>query len=156
MEASLRIKDILNVIKSLSNTTGAVRKKNILNANKDMPGLFKVLAYSLGMIKPGYKLSDIDRPIFYVAPPKIYSEWDDLMCYYLRHPTGGDDNILVTYFFLRQQSKQERGMWHDVLSKRYEIGDKIYIKHQFYEEEKFENESSYIRFRHKIQGGDRE
>lgn len=150
METSIRIGDIVKVIKSVSNTDGAVRKRNIINANKDVLGLFKVLTYSLGMIKPGYRLSDIDRPIFYIAPPKIYDKWDDLMCYYLRHPDGGDDNILVTYFFLRQQPKQEREMWHDVLSKRYEMGSETYIKHQFYEEEEFD-ESSYIRFRDKIE-----
>lgn len=148
MEASVRIEDILKVIKSVSLADGAVRKKNIIKANEGMSGLFNVLAYSLGMISPGYNLKDIDRPIFYIAPPKKYKDWDDLMQYYLRHPKGGDDNILVTYFFLREQPKNERKAWHDVLAKSHEMGNETYLKHQFYEEEKFD-ESSYIRFRNK-------
>ena len=149
METSICIKDITDVINAVSNTDGAVRKKNIIKANSGMPGLLNILAYSLGMIEPGYKLSEIDRPIFYVAPPKRYDKWDDLMCYYLRHPTGGDDNILVTYFFLREQPKQELSLWHYILSKQYRIGSEIYLKHQFYEEEKFD-ESSYIRFADRV------
>lgn len=155
METSVRIDDIINVIKSAANADGAVRKKNILKANESMPGLMSVLAYLLGMINPGYKLTDIDRPIFYIAPPKKYKDWDDLMQYYLRHPKGGDDNILVTYFFLREQPKNEREAWHSVLAKSLKMGNETYLKHAFYEEEKFD-ESSYIRFRHKIQTGDRE
>lgn len=152
METSIRISEIAKIVKSVSGADGAIRKRNIIRINSKVDGLFEVLAYSLGMIDPGFKVSDIDRPVFCIAPPRIYKDWDDLMRYYLRHPGGEDDNIVVTHYFLRQQKIEEREDWHYILAKQYRVGNELYLIHQFYDEEAFD-ESSYIRFRHNRKDG---
>lgn len=148
METSVRINEITQVIVSVSNTEGAVRKRNILSANIEMPGLMSKVAYLLGMIPPGFKESLIVKPLFYVAEPKIMESWDDLMIWFLRHPKGGEDNILAAQAYLRRKHRDERKQWEDILAKKYRLGSEQYLKHYFYEEERF-SESTYIRFRNK-------
>ena len=154
METSVRINEITQVIVSVANTEGAVRKRNILSANVEMPGLMSKVAYLLGMIPPGFKENLIVKPLFYVAEPRLMESWDDLMIWFLRHPKGGEDNILIAQRYLRSKHRYERKQWEDILAKKYRLGNELYLIHYFFEEEKF-NESTYLRYREQVQARNR-
>lgn len=135
-------------MRSVAGAEGGVRKKNILLANKEMPGLPSITAYLLGLITPGFRTDKIVNPVFYIAKPRVQSSWDDLMNYFIRHPKGGEDNMLAAQLFIRDQPRKDRQMWEDILAKRYKLSWEQYLRHHLFNEEET-NESTYFRFRNR-------
>lgn len=102
-------------------------------ANLYDPFVKSVMSYVLGIPNPGYNAKLIYSSVFYVAKPKMISDWYELMEHFEKHQSSGDDNLLIAQYFIRQQPMEQWEVWRRILSKSFDIADKNILKQELEE-----------------------